>query len=445
VNRFLGAMLLLPLAWACVRSEQPASALRIGEPRAVIAGPTIAQARGAFGEGIYLVVWQDGWSGVEATADIKGMRLTAGTLEPLDPEPITICAAADAQESPAVAYAGGVFLVVWQDFRNGKDYDIRGLLLDAKTGRPRGSEIEIAVRTSSQARPAVASDGKQFNVAWQEARGDLHGIQGVRVSAAGQVLDDKPHTYAETGSSPALIVSSGKVLVAWAMKERTSGKTAAALVDPATGQKTKDLGIINTCCGDRPAVAHDGKDGFMTVAGRASSPDPWGWGGPGAVVLSRVQADGATPESKLNYAYRLSNLCSRSVPNVVDAAVWKGAKTWNAGAVGGFQGTEDGLWPAGLPAVAHDGQGSYLFAWVKGTLARDRLNLLNLDIWVRGMDAQTLEVRVADQKAAATAADETRPVLVNGPAGEILLLSERLQSGEPRRVEARRITVVKRP
>jgi len=223
------------------------------------------------------------------------------------------------------------------------------------------------------------------------------------------------------------------------MKERTSGRTAVALADPATGAKVKDLGIINTCCGDRPAVAHDGKDGFMTVAGRASAPDPWGWGGPGALVLSRVQADGTTPESKLNYAYRLSNLCSRSVPNVVDAAVWKGAKTWNAGAVGGFQGTEDGLWPTGWPAVAHDGKGTYLFAWVKGTIAKDRLNLSNLDIWLRGMDARTLEVRVADRKAAASAADETRPVLVNGPAGEILLLYERLQSGAPRSIEARRI------
>lgn len=443
MKRFLGTALLVPLLWASVRSEPPATGLKIGDPQAAVSGPTIGQPRGAFGDGVYLVVWQDGWTGVDATADVKGMRLKAGTLEPLDREPIAVCAAADAQESPAVAYASGVFLVVWQDFRNGKDCDVRGVLIDAKTGRARGEEIAIAVRPSSQARPAVAADGKGFFVVWQEARGDVHGIRGVRVSVAGKVLDDPPHAYADVGSSPTLAVSTGKVLVAWALKERTSGKTAAALVDPATGQKAKDLGIINTCCGDRPAVAHDGKDGFVTVAGRASTPDPWGWGGPGAVVLSRVLPNGVTPESKLNYAYRFSNLCSRSVPNVVDAAVWKGAKTWEAGAVGGFPGTEDGLWPTGWPTVVHDGKGSYLFAWVKGTIARDRLNLSNLDIWVRGMDAQTLEVRAADRRAAATAADETRPVLVNGPAGEILLLSERLQSGEPRRIEARRIEIAR--
>ncbi|MBL8792610.1 MAG: hypothetical protein JNM56_01765 [Planctomycetia bacterium] len=439
MKRFLGAAVLVPLLWTALRSAPPPGELKIGEPRTVATGPTLALPRAAFGDGVYLVVWQDGWTGLDATADIKGLRLKAGSLEPLDREPLTICSAAEAQEAPAVAYANGVFLLVWQDFRNGKDYDIRGAVVDAKSGQVRAGDLELAVRPGSQARPAVASDGKTFFVVWQEARGEVHGIRGVRVSTAGKVLDETPHTYAETGTSPALAISANKALVAWALKERTSGRTAAALIDLASGQKVREVGIINTCCGDRPAVADDGQDGFVTAAGRASAPDPWGWGGPGAVVLSRVQADGTTPESKLNYAYRLSNLCSRSVPNVVDAAVWKGAKTWEAGAVGGFPGTEDSLWPTGWQAVVHDGRGGYLFAWVKGTIARDRLNLSNLDVWVRGMDAQSLAVRVADRQAAATSADETRPALVNGPAGEILLLNERLQSGEPRRIEARRL------
>jgi len=212
VKRSITAALLVLLLLASVRSEPQAGNLMIGAARVVSSGPSVAQPHAAFGDGVYLVVWQDGWTGVEATADIKGMRFKAGTLELLDKEPITICAAADAQEAPVVAFADGAFLVAWQDFRNGKDLDVRGLLIDAKTGRPRGDEIEIAVRPSSQSRPAVASDGKTFFVVWQEARGDVHGICGTRV-AAGKVLDTKPHNYADAGSSPAVAVSAGKILV----------------------------------------------------------------------------------------------------------------------------------------------------------------------------------------------------------------------------------------
>lgn len=424
-------------------SLSAADETKVGGEQTLATGPLLAQPRAAFGAGVYLVVWQDGWSGLDATADIKALRLRPGTLQPIDQEPIRICSGPEAQESPAVAQADGVFLVVWQDFRNGKHYDIRGTLVDARTGQLRGSEILIAGRAVTQCRPSVCADGQSFLVVWQELRDrDTHAIRGVRIASSGKVLDDPPLEYAAAGSSPVVAAANGRALVAWTVKQRNQSKTAAALVDLATGQKTKDLGVINTCCGDSVAVAADGRGDFATVAARAGAPDPWGWGGPGAIVLSRALADGATPESKLDYAYRLSNLCSRKVPNVVDAAVWKGAKTWEAGAPGGFPGTEDGLWPTGTPAVVHDGQNSYLFAWVKGRLNSDRLNVSNQDIWLRGMDGKTLAVTQTDRPVAGDpAVDETCPVLVNGPPGEILLVYERLKPGENRQVVARRIAL----
>ena len=433
----IGLVLNLPIGYVF------ADEVKIGAAKMIAAGPTLSQPRAAFGGETYLVVWQDGWPGVDATADIRGMRLNANTLEPIDKEPLRLCTAPDAQEAPAVAYADGVYCVVWQDFRSGKNYEVRGTLVDAKTGMVREKEIAIAVQAGNQVRPSVASDGKTFFVVWHETRGrDAFGIRGVRVSPTGEVLDKAPHDYAASGTSPSVSVSGGKVLVVWTNRDRNNAKTAAALVDPVSGQKAKDLGTINTCCGNAPVTAADGAGNFVAVASRASVPDPWGWGGPGAVVLSRVLADGSTPESKLNYAYRLSNLCSRSVPNVVDAAVWKGSKTWDAGAVGGFPGTQDGLWPTGSPAVVHAGKDLFLLAWVKGTLGKDKLTVSNLDVLVRGMDAKSLAVRIADQKAAAAVdADETHPVLVNGPKGEVLLLYERLNTGDARHIAARRITV----
>jgi len=414
----------------------------VGEEVTVVEGAAVASPRAVFAGGSYLVIWQDGWPGANATADIVGVRLAPKTLAPAG-EPFKICAADEAQFAPAIAAAGDVALVAWQDFRNGKDLDIRAVRVDAKTGKLLGEEIEVAVKAGNQARPAVAASGEGFLVVWQEARGGgTYGISGARVSKDGKVLDAKPVSYAESGANPVASASGGKYLVAWAQKKRRLS-TSAALVDAATGKLEKVLGGkngINGPCGNGIAIAHDGAGNFMTVAGRESFPNPWGWPGPGAVLLSRVNAGGATPEANLDYAYRLNNVCGRKVPNVVDTATWGKADKWHAGAPGGFKGTRDGLWPNGWPGVAYDGKGAYLFVWVKGKIAPDRLNLTNLNIWLRGMDAKSLAVKVADRKvAAADGVDETRPVLVAGPVGEILLLYERLEPGAARRVAARAI------
>ncbi|MCY3020663.1 MAG: hypothetical protein NTW87_16720, partial [Planctomycetota bacterium] len=78
----------------------------------------------AFGQGTYLAVWREGWHGKGGAARIYAARLSAeGKL--LDGKGIEVAPAqAGVQERPRVAFGGGVFLVVWQDFRNGKDYDI---------------------------------------------------------------------------------------------------------------------------------------------------------------------------------------------------------------------------------------------------------------------------------------------------------------------------------
>lgn len=437
------SVLLLGLFSFATLDRLHADDLTISAERTIASGATVAQPRVALGGKAYFIVWQDGWPGINATADIRGLRLDAKTLEPLDKEPLRICTAPDAQEMPAVAYADGVFLVVWQDFRSGNRYDIRGILIDAQTGQPRGSEIVIASQPGNQVRPAVASDGKTFFVVWQQyGSRDGFAIRGVRLSPAGKILDATPHEYSASGTSPTVSVSGNKVLVGWSNRDRNRATTAAALVDAATGEKVKFLGTLNTCCGDDPKAAGDGLGNFTTVASRAGAPDPWGWGGPGAVVLSRVADDGTTPESKINYAYRLSNLCSRSVPNVIDAAVWKGSKTWDAGAVGGFPGTQDGLWPKGSPAVVHAGKDLVLFAWVKGDLGKDKLTVSHLNIWIRGMDAKTLALRVPDQKAAAALdVDETHPTLIEGPGGEVMLLYECVKTGADRRLAVRRISI----
>lgn len=415
--------------------------VEVGAEKTVAEGELLGAPKAAFLPGTYLVVWQEGWPGLNATADIMGVRLKPGTLKPLDDKPLKICVAKEAQYRPAVAAGEGVFLVVWQDFRNGRDLDVRGVLVDAGTGRHRGEEIEIARGPHNQARPAVAWTGKNFVVVWQEIRGrDVYGICGRGISATGKPLAEKS-VVSEKGASPVVCASAGKVLVTWSNGRGTS----AVFTDPVSLKPRQLLGfkgVINPRCGDGTAVVGDGKGNFMTVSAREGFPNPWGWPGPGCVLCSRVKADGSAPESKLKMGYRLNNVCGRVIPNVVDTATWGKSKQWHAGAPGGFKGTADGLWPNGRPAVAVDGKGGLLFAWVKGEIAPDRLNLHNLDIWLRGMNGKTLAVTVADRKiAAAPDAEETAPVMLNGPDGEILLVYERTKTGEKKRVAARKITV----
>lgn len=239
---FLGGLLALPDGAA------PAESVKVGEPVVVASGALVAQPHGAFGDGVYLALWQDGWGGVGATAGVKALRLQARTLAPLDREPMVL-AGRDPQEAPATAHGGGIFLVVWQEFRAGKHYVIRAARVDARTGRPLGDAFGVAACAVTQCRPTVAWSGKTFLVVWQEhLGGDTHGVRGVRVSPDGKLLDAEPHTYAAEGTSPAVAPSGGKLLVAWAVKQRNQAKTAAALVDPATGQVAQALGAINTWC-----------------------------------------------------------------------------------------------------------------------------------------------------------------------------------------------------
>jgi hypothetical protein len=80
-----------------------------------------------------------------------------------------------------------------------------------------------------------------------------------------------------------------------------------------------------------------------------------------------------------------------------------------------------------MPSIADDGQGNVFFAWVKGLVGKDRLSLSNFDIWVTGINSETLQrqfkaVRVAGEKDT----DELLPFLVPVEEGRLLLVHVRV-------------------
>ena len=161
-------------------------------PQAVREGRILQrQPAAAFGADVCLVAWSDGSRDIDRpTADIYCARIDAMTGKPLDPQGIRLCSAADLQEWPVVASDGSGFLVVWQDFRSGKHYDLYAARVnrDGKVLDPDG--FPVFAGPSNQCRPGVAFAGGNWIVVWMDARTyPVYGVYGARISAEGIVLD----------------------------------------------------------------------------------------------------------------------------------------------------------------------------------------------------------------------------------------------------------------
>jgi len=124
----------------------------------------------AFGKNMFLVVWQEGWHGYKGNSRIHAVRVgLGGKIMNTETSRIT-SSKAGIQENPRIAYYDGVFLVVWQDIRNGKNGCVLGVRVSPQ-GRILDNEpIPVAVAERSQIMPDVTADSKGFLVVW-------HGFQ----------------------------------------------------------------------------------------------------------------------------------------------------------------------------------------------------------------------------------------------------------------------------
>jgi hypothetical protein len=135
----------------------------------------------------YFIIWSDDRSG--GYADIYGARVDAsGSL--LDADGIAISTATGEQSNPAVAFGNDVYLVVWEDERSGSSADIYGTVVSRTGGVNQPGGIVISNAPNDQLRPQVAFDGTDFLVVWEDYRGGLHSdIYGARVTASGVLID----------------------------------------------------------------------------------------------------------------------------------------------------------------------------------------------------------------------------------------------------------------
>jgi len=175
---------------------------------------TLAKRQGfpavAFDGTNYMVVWQDDRSGFY---DIYACRVsTSGGV--LDPGGKAISAALSDQSYPAIAFDGVNYLVVWQDYRNGYYYDIYGSRVSKSAAVLDSAGIAISTAATSQMVPAIAFGGVNYFTVWQDGRTGSYDVFGARVSSSGVVLDPAGLTDLVFSSSSATI-EHGCVVISW--------------------------------------------------------------------------------------------------------------------------------------------------------------------------------------------------------------------------------------
>jgi len=157
-------------------------------------------------------------------------------------EDFPIVTATAEQTEPDVAASGDNYLVVWTDSRGGtSNLNIYGQIV-APTGELLGTLVPVCTRPGNQRTPAVASNGLNYLVVWEEATG---GINGRYVSLDGATDGDVFEIA--SGSSPDVAAFGSGYLVVW-----LDGAVVKAKVLPG-GEEV----IISGTAGSRgnPAVA----------------------------------------------------------------------------------------------------------------------------------------------------------------------------------------------
>jgi hypothetical protein len=208
----------------------------------------------------YLVVWQDEQPGTEF--DLYGARVdTSGFV--LDTPAITISSEVAWQWNPAIAFDSTNYLVVWDDFRSLSSLEIYGTRIDQSGTVLDPEGIVISIGINFQELPSIAFDGSHYMVVWQDHRNGSFDICGARVDQSGTILDPAGIAISDTGDeqkNPAIAFDGTNYLVVWQDTRNDSGDIYGSRVNQS-GIILDTTGIsISTAMGRQfcPAIAFDG-------------------------------------------------------------------------------------------------------------------------------------------------------------------------------------------
>lgn len=369
----------------------------------------------AFGKDAYLVLWREGWHGRGGDSRIYAARVdTSGTV--LDAKGIEIAPSEEGvQSGPRVAFGGGVFLVVWQDFRNGADYDILAARVSADGKVLDTKPIAVAAGPRTQVLPDVASDGKSFMVVWQGLKDKEAGYRGF---AAPVGADGKVGAVVETGASPQPRIAWGgeNYLTVFGTGHLMGTRLDAAGAPLAENRNSR---LVVNWKHSIFSVAGAPGTGWLVLDHR-SPPDYWGWGGPGAIRSYFVRSNGTLDPGITKEPAGVKS----KQPNWLDIGLSK----------------KDGAtWPMDESAVAWDGK-QFIAVWQRYHLEKVVM-FADCDIIASRVDGFK-PLDPDGVKVAAAAEREMKPTLASTGAGNLLCAYERYGADGKVRVAARVLVTV---
>lgn len=252
------------------------------------------------GKGTYLLVWQQGrFYHQSQSADIVAARVDAkGRV--LDRQPIFVCNVDASQEQPRVAYAGGRFLVVWHDLRNGRDWDVYGARVtsEGKVLEPGG--FLVAGGPQNQASPVVAAADGGFLVVWQHHTRHYQ-LHASRIPAAGAAA---PAQALKFGGEPlwggglALARAGGGWLLSW-NDEKNWAESGGRMITRQFARLGARGGRLEVLDVQRSPAVHLGRSGGAFASDGVSNALYAGWGvvgrGNRTATAALFGADRASP------------------------------------------------------------------------------------------------------------------------------------------------------
>jgi len=238
----------------------------------------------AFGKESFLVVWRSGHlvkgdlrEGLNFDTQMVGCRVDKSG-RPLDAKPFVVSSAADLRERPQLTYGKDVFLAVWQDLRNGKDWDVYAARVspDGKVLDPDG--IAVGAGINNQAMPDVAWDGKAFQVVWMDFRcGTRYEIFGARVSPDGKLVDAQPVRIAagkiaeEQFKNPCVAATpsaGGKSFLYWNGGHLNRGTPLASCQFVVGGKASGGPTFVQKDCRKPPGGKHPAFPAFLAAGAK---------------------------------------------------------------------------------------------------------------------------------------------------------------------------------
>jgi hypothetical protein len=284
-----------------------------------VGGPRAWQTEGtvAFGGGVFLTAWTPGFNITTPVTYLIRNRATDGMF--LDETPIVIEGNADAPvlgsdgkdfliswigykvihiarvsgdgkvlDTPAIefhqpgglwlyhqaiAYGGGNYLLVWDENTpgqaNGHLNDILAARVDPATAKMVGPIIHVTTLPSDDVRPAVAFDGTNFLVVWEDHRDAMPAIYGNRMRPSDGALLDGANGFrvgsSASGQAPAVAFGGGEYLVAF----QAGTSLAGARIRPADHSTPDPTELTlatsaSTAALDPPKLAWDGAHFVLT-------------------------------------------------------------------------------------------------------------------------------------------------------------------------------------